>query len=505
MRIFPKCTIPAAALIHLALGVLTRNAYAQGGVPLWTNYYSSGPNYMETATRVAVDANGNVFVTGNSVPGGGGGEGGVTVAYSAAGVPLWTNLYAGCCSSPCAIAVDASGNVFVAGSALGSFNYDFTTVAYSGAGVALWTNRYNGGHGSDNALAAAVDLAGNVFVTGQSANSFGYDDYVTVACSGAGLPLWTNRYNPMFFSGYAYARAVAVDTNGNVFVTGQSQGDVSGYDYATIAYSGAGVPLWTNRYNGPANGGDWAVAVAVDGQGRVFVTGNSWNGASVDYETVAYSSGGLELWERRYHGPGSGQDQARTMAMDRNGNVFVTGSSSAADGSSDYATVAYSGDGVPLWTNRYRGPQDSTVYAEAVATDRNGDVFVTGQASGTNGFRNYATIAYSGSGQPLWTNTYNGGNSYDDARALAVDNAGNVFVTGQSAAHYCTIKYSSLVAPAPVTITIQRSGTQLQLIWSAGILQSADDPTGLFADLVGATSPYSLTPSEARKFFRVRQ
>jgi hypothetical protein len=62
--------------------------------------------------------------------------------------------------------------------------------------VALWTNRYNGsGNGEDFADAIAVDGSGNVFVTGWSAGSSVFDDYATVAYSNAGEPLWTNRYN----------------------------------------------------------------------------------------------------------------------------------------------------------------------------------------------------------------------------------------------------------------------------------------------------------------------
>ncbi len=60
-------------------------------------------------------------------------------------------------------------------------------------------------------------------------------------------------------------------------------------DYATIGYSSAGVPLWTNRYNGPGNGQDWAWALAVDASGNVIVTGFSYNGVDYDYATIKYS------------------------------------------------------------------------------------------------------------------------------------------------------------------------------------------------------------------------
>jgi hypothetical protein len=90
---------------------------------------------------------------------------------------------------------------------------------------------------------------------------------------------------------------LAVDVNGNVVVAGSSN-STNGWpdtDYLTIKYSGMGVPLWTNRYSGPANGPDRAYAVAVDSSGNVFVTGESWNGTTFDYVTIKYSSAGVPL------------------------------------------------------------------------------------------------------------------------------------------------------------------------------------------------------------------
>ena len=100
---------------------------------------------------------------------------------------------------------------------------------------------------------------------------------------------------------------MAVDGSNNVIVTGYS--DVNGYgtnfDYATIKYSSDGVPLWTNRYNGPGNDWDEARAVAVDGSNNVIVTGGATDsGGCLDYATIKYSSAGVPLWTNRYNGPG---------------------------------------------------------------------------------------------------------------------------------------------------------------------------------------------------------
>ena len=119
---------------------------------------------------------------------------------------------------------------------------------------------------------------------------------------------------------------MAVDAKNDVLVTGNSVGSGGDYDYATIKYSSAGGPLWTNRYGGPGNGDDRASAVAVDGSGDVMVTGYSANsGSGYDYATIKYSSAGLPLWTNLYNGPGNGEDRATAVAVDAKNEAVVTG------------------------------------------------------------------------------------------------------------------------------------------------------------------------------------
>ena len=146
-----------------------------------------------------------------------------------------------------------------------------------------------------------------------------------------------------------------VDGGGSVFVTGPSVGIGSGYDFATIKYSSAGVALWTNRYNGPGNGSDFPFVMAADGAGNVIVAGYTWDGTNYEYATIKYSGAGMALWTNLYRGAGTGDNYANALAVDTNDNVFVAGASTGIGSSYDYATIKYSSAGVPLWTNVYRG------------------------------------------------------------------------------------------------------------------------------------------------------
>ena len=430
---FRTLTVAWPLVIFLLLPALTR---AETAVQAWVQRYNGPGNGDDYATAVAVDGSNNVIVTGYSY----GAETSydyATIKYSSAGVPLWTNRYNGPGNGDddaLAVAVDGSNNVIVTGYSYWQRqrNYDYATIKYSSAGVPLWTNRYNGpGNGDDWANAVAVDGSNNVIVTGYSTGSGSDYNYATIKYSSAGVPLWTNRYDgpgTLLRARRGGGRQQQRDRDRAVLRRKLC-------DYATIKYSSAGVPLWTNRYNGPGTpDNDYACAVAVDGSNNVIVTGSSYGSEdSYDYATIKYSSAGVPLWTNRYNGPANGQSEATAMAVDGSNNVIVTGYSAGSAAatitrrSSIRARACRSG---PTATTG-RGTADDLAYA--VAVDGSNNVIVTGYSTGSGSDSDYATIKYSSAGVPLWTNRYNGpGSGNDQANAVAVDRSGNVIVTGYS-------------------------------------------------------------------------
>src|SRR5262249_30862351 len=138
--------------------------------------------------------------------------------------------------------------------------------------------------------------------------------------SGTVSEAWVARYNGPA-NDYDGAVGIVCDGSGNVYVTGESVGVETGADYLTIKYNSSGAEEWVARYDGGF--GDAATAMAIDSSGNVYVTGQSWGAktSQYDYATVKYNAGGQEQWVARYDGPANDYDYPTRIAVDNSGNV----------------------------------------------------------------------------------------------------------------------------------------------------------------------------------------
>ena len=433
--------------------MITTKYSGTDGAVFWSARFD-GSRYDDTPRAIAVDASGNVFVAGFTYDDPNFNRDCYTAKYDGAtGALLWERRYSGpqrYNDEIAAVAVDTNGDVVAAGYTTGNNFSDYFLAKYSGVnGAVLWQTNH-GYYSGDQIEAVALDATGNVFVTGTA-----YNDFLTVKYSGVtGAVLWQKAFNGKGNNADA-GRALAVDASGNVIVTGASTGAGGNLDFCTIKYAGVnGVPLWTNRYNGPANLDDHPLALALDASGNALVTGNSRNAANDDCYTAKYAAAtGMLLWEQRYNGPSNQIDQAYALAVDISGNALITGQSYSGFNNSDYYTAKYAAnDGAVLWERRYQSVSNSFDTARAITLDNNGDAFVTG-FSGNGVDADYYTARYAaGNAAVLWEQRLDGPvNRSDIPQAVRIDSRGNVIVTGYSHtnklgsvdADYYTAKYAA--------------------------------------------------------------
>jgi hypothetical protein len=151
----------------------------------------------------------------------------------------------------------------------------------------------------------------------------------------------------------------------------------------------------------------------------------------------------------RYDSPEKGQDDIADLAIDESGNVYITGTVNAEiySSNSDYVTIKYNSDGIEQWVARYNGQGNQWDRANAVAVDQFGNVYVTGQSIGNRTGSDYATVKYNSDGVEQWVIHYHSIDTKDDgAIDIVVDQAGNLYVTGtsemgMSGSKITTIKY----------------------------------------------------------------
>ena len=356
-----------------------------------------------------------------------------------------------------AIGLDNAGNAYVAGTVNRSLPSVFDTsnfgvVKYAGAdGHPLWEDMtiYDSAYtDTESVTAMTIGPDGDVYITGVSDRGrWGASDYATLRIdASSGDLVWSDavRYQGPA-SGADVPVAIAVDTDG-VYVTGHSEGADSGDDWATVRYDAdTGQQLGVIRYEGP--GADLAVAMGVT-EDAVYVMGSTYReGTDGDVVVVKYDKAlSVQIWETAPYDGGAGvREYPAAMALTSDGSAFVTATTQGGETQFDYVTLKYSADGVLAWNQppRYDGPGHEDDSPAAIAVDEHGDVYVTGTCAaayedGSHGWNNIATVKYDGAtGEVEWEMEFDGpGRHHDAAEAIAVDPRGFVYVAGRSATYY---------------------------------------------------------------------
>lgn len=450
----------------LQIGILPATGFAQVEEE-WVRRYD-GANREDKAVGVGVDAAGNVYVVGSSQNSNGLDQI-VILKYNPNGNVEWSQQYGLPENSNTAYAmnVDGAGNVYVTGT-IRNATLDIVTIKYDTDGNRLWRKFYTGAtdpavsiEPNDEPAGIAVDGNGNVCVVGHSIpDDYSYTDFVTLKYDAVGNELWEAKQR---FDGGA-ATDIAVDVAGNVYLGGYAYLNTrDGSDYLAIKYDAAGRLRWWTNFD-VDNVDDFAHAIAIDAVGNVYLTGEiTWiedlsdeTFLNRDFGTAKFDSTGAALWlvaaGRAFPNV---EDRARDIAVDAQGYVYVTGSARSTPENGVFMTVKYDTEGNQVWTRNYDSNGSALDGTSKLALDSAGNVYVTGTSYGIND--DYATIKYDNAGNELWVMRYNGpGNIHDGPSGLAIDANSNVYVTGYETGtatgkDFATIKYSQTSLPAPVT------------------------------------------------------
>lgn len=438
---------------------LTTVKYNNFGEEQWVVRFPNNERPFRTAKFIFTDKSENIYVAAEVSDDGTNSADFVTIKYNPQGIQQWAAIFDGpdhYRDQVAMAAFDQSANLYVTGTSDRSpsipgsaLDKDFVTVKYDSIGNQKWVKYYPGpGISYDRAAALAINTGGDVYVTGNGYIGAKAGSYLTIKYNEDGEELWIASSNRPD-STANFSKDIAVDEEGNVFVLGHTKTNSTGQDFFLVKYNSNGIEQWTVQKGGYANFDDEPLALALDAYANIIVTGTVYRKDSAnDYMILKYNPLGALLWESYYTGPNKASDCVSGLATDAFGNIYITGKSWEGGEQYNYATIKYSGAGIEQWVAKYAGPSQSDDETIAVVVDDSGNVYLSGGSekdSYNHSQFEFITIKYDSNGVEQWTARYKpsleGG--YSRVTNMAIDKKGNVYIIGSDRVEYVTIKYDS--------------------------------------------------------------
>jgi len=264
-------------------------------------------------------------------------------------------------------------------------------------------------------------------------------------------------------SGEDVAKGVAVDSSGNIYVTGYTDGGLDGNsssgkkDFFLTKYNSSGTKEWTKQQGSSAD--DFGNGVAVDSSDNIYVTGytdkklhGNNNSGRFDMFLVKYNSSGARQWTKQLGT--SNNEYASAIATDSSDNIYVTGMTwGGLDGSTkpsycmgsgtvkafkectDIFLVKYNSSGTKQWVKQLEGSSKSFDNAQGLAVDSSDNIYVAGFTNGgldgntSSGKHDILLVKYNSGGSKQWLQQF-GSSKNDFGLGVNVDSKGNIYVTG---------------------------------------------------------------------------
>lgn len=476
--------------------------------PAWSYTYNGPAGFDDYAVAIKTGPDNNPVATGTRT-GSGSGFDYYTVKLDRTDNPalreIWANSYDDDNSlenEATCVAVGGDGSVTVSGNSMlyngetGSVNSLYTLGYSQGGAPTALHDQYNGpitgGAVNDKAVASAVDAANNVVVVGNGLNApapGGNNDIYLIKYDAAGNMLWEAIPFDGAEHGNDLPTAVALRADGSIFIsgyTGKAAPNAGKANFFAAKYSATGVKIWSYEYSVKADGDNKASSLAVDANGDPYVTGYITNAdGNKDFYTVKFDGASnsdtpVIKWSQPYGDSFHGDDQAAAVMIDRandadpvSGNIVVVGTTLSGTGDHDITILRYDQAGNRNWAHTLKRPAYDD-YAKALGLDSQGNIFVATNSS-KSGITHSLGLKYDYQGNYLGATGYDidpGSLLSDEAKAIAVNSLNEAFVAGfkknaGAVKDFLVYKIAAEISPAlmPYTFTVSPLHTSVILYW----------------------------------------
>jgi hypothetical protein len=304
------------------------------------------------------------------------------------------------------IKVDSSGNVYIVGSASGSFSITLFIAKFNDTGVLQWQRILDGTATSEYSAGLALDSSNNVYIVGYNFTSLIVAKYDT-----DGVIQWERKVGT---SNNTYGLGIAVDSSNNVYVTGytNSQG-AGGQDAIIIKYNSSGTLQWQRTLGNSYNG--YATDIDVDSSGNVYIVGDLSFGGQPAIMIAKYNTSGTIQWQEYLSFGGFLNSPGRGITVDSSNNVYITGYNT---GGTCYL-AKFDTNGNVQWQRAV----DSLI-GYRVTVDSSSNVYIIGST-----FAGKCFIAkYNTSGTIQWQRDLTNANNGSSGLCIDVSNTGIVYI-----------------------------------------------------------------------------
>lgn len=372
-----KLILTGTALMMYVPVFLVPSAFAAGAEEPYDVVWSRqvGTPEIDYANGVAAGPLGNAFIVGDIYRG----DGDAFIRkYSPTG--LLQRKYEARSSSYNGVTVDSSGDVYAVGST--NLGGGQAVLDKFNASLGLVWAQEIAPSGPSVAQAVATDNSGNVYLTGLTAQSEQPFDAFLAKYDSLGEFQWSRVIGTI---NYDSGEGVAVDSLGNIYVTGKTGGDLGGpnvgsFDAYLVKYDPAGTQLWLRQFG--TSEVDSVLSVAVSETDLIYVTGGTTgdlggpNAGDADGFLASYSSAGGLQWIEQFGT--TENDAGYSVAVGDSGGIYLSGytngsmDGSTVGGGSDAFISKFNAGGNLQWTKQVNTPSFDEGNAIAITNYANG-------------------------------------------------------------------------------------------------------------------------------------